>query len=146
MDMHKNARARGFSSSQGLGGPCGAWRPHYSEEGAGTKELGFSTQGHSRSRSQKGNSPGTLGPSFSPGCHTTLVFQLAAFGSGFYGPGFVFSFWRLWENLGLSAVSEAIITVFTGEDFGFTGAHKKRRRALAGRVWRPTKCPLSPGD
>lgn len=85
-------------------------------------------------------------PSSSRDASLLLVLQFTALGSGFYGPGFVFSFCRRWEKLGLSAGLETIITVLTGEDFGFTGAHKKQRQGLVGRAWGETKCPLSLGD
>ena len=75
--------------------------------------------------------PGLRAAGFSHNATLLPGFQFAALGSGFYGPGFRFSFRRLWEKLGLSTGLGAIITVLTGEDLGVLLGHIKRR----GRPW-----------
>lgn len=87
--------------------------------------------------------PGLRVAGFSRDATLLPGFRFAALGSGFYGPGFRFSFRRLWEKLDLSTGLGTIITVLTGEDLGgFTRAHKTQRQALAGRAKGQTKCPF----
>ena len=76
--------------------------------------------------------PGLWAPGFSHDATLLPGFQFEALGSGFYGPGFRFSFRRLWEKLDLSTGLGTIITVLTGEDLGVLLGHIKCR----GRPWK----------